>query len=175
MPDRIARLRDACLNRPVDLRRFSLHRVEGASRCAEGTPLIRRSAAATVHLFDNVPVEIKPDELIVGSSAAVLSATDRERWEELERYHGFMNEGARGGITAHTAIDNDRLLKEGVSGTMARIERKLSELDPADPARERKAEFYDCARSVLEGLVRFANRYADEANRLAAAERNPAR
>ncbi|NQT19646.1 MAG: hypothetical protein HQ592_08070 [Planctomycetes bacterium] len=175
MPDRIARLRDACLNGPVGLGRCSFYRAEGASRCPEGAPLIRRSAAATVHLFDNVPVEIKPDELIVGSSAAVLSATDKDQWEELERYHGFLNEGGRGGMTAHMAIDNDRLLKEGTSGTIARIERKLSELDPADPVRRRKAEFYDCARSVLEGMVRFANRYADEAERLAAAERDPAR
>ena len=166
MPDRIARLRDACLHGPVGLGRYSFYRAEGASRCPEGAPLIRRSAAATVHLFDNVPVEIKPDELIVGSSAAVLSATDKDQWEELERYHGFMNEGGRGGMTGHMAIDNDRLLKEGTSGTIARIERKLSELDPADPARRRKAEFYDCARSVLEGMVRFANRYADEAERL---------
>jgi len=175
MRERIARLKQACLAGPVGLQRYYFHRDQGASGCPEGTALIRRSAAATVHMFDNVPVEIKPDELIVGSCAESLRIEDEERWRQIGLYGQFMNEGGRGGMTGHMAIDNDRLLAEGVRGAIARIERKPADVDPADPDHDRKTEFYSCAQSVLDALVRFANRYADEAERLATAEPNPGR
>ncbi len=61
----------------------------------------------------------------------------------------------------------DLLLQEGINGLIQRIERKKAALDPAGPGNYPKIVYLDALRIVAEGIITLADRYADEAQRLA--------
>ena len=69
----------------------------------------------------------------------------------------------------------DFLLSEGVNGIVKRIAEKEAELDPAGPGNYPKIAYLRALRIVAEGIITLAERYADEAERLAAEEQNPKR
>ena len=74
----------------------------------------------------------------------------------------------------HFTMDHGRVLREGLAGIMDDAERRREALSPEDRAGE-KGLFYDAVTRSLAAAVRFANRYADRARDLAAAETDPER
>jgi len=135
---------------------------------------IVRRARATAHILENLTPVIDPDELLVGKFAPV-TPTEEERaeldqWAAIERLLPVA-----AGITAHQAVDIERLLLYGVSGIKELIEGYRRELDVARPEDLEKDAFYRACLIALDGLVALARRYAERAVGMAEAEEDPAR
>ncbi|MDP8221784.1 MAG: formate C-acetyltransferase/glycerol dehydratase family glycyl radical enzyme [Candidatus Lernaella stagnicola] len=69
----------------------------------------------------------------------------------------------------HFTMDYERVLALGLSGVIDRAEQRLQDL-PADERDGNKGLFYQAMIRSCQAVVRFANRYADHAEQLAAAE-----
>ena len=82
---------------------------------------------------------------------------------------------AEGNITsgdAHVAVNYRYLMEEGLLDVKARAERKLAELDLTEYTNLKKSYFYNAVTIVADATIAFANRYADEAEKMAASETN---
>jgi pyruvate formate-lyase/glycerol dehydratase family glycyl radical enzyme len=66
----------------------------------------------------------------------------------------------------HFTMNHRRLLARGLAGIIAEAREKLEALGPEERAGD-KGLFYDAVIRSLEAAIRFAHRYADEAERLA--------
>lgn len=69
----------------------------------------------------------------------------------------------------------DVLFKKGFGGILREAEAHIAALDLTDPESEDKRDFYESICWTSKGIIRYANRYANEAERMAAAEKNAAR
>jgi formate C-acetyltransferase len=69
----------------------------------------------------------------------------------------------------------DLLLAEGINGIIARIEKKKAAIDPAQPGSYPKRTYLEALKIVAEGIITLAERYGEEAERMAAEEQNPVR
>ena len=67
------------------------------------------------------------------------------------------------------------LFKKGFGGIIRDAQERLSQLDAADPEDAEKREFYESVIWISRGIIRYANRYADEAERMAETEGDPKR
>lgn len=76
---------------------------------------------------------------------------------------------------AHTAADYEKLLRVGSLGLIAEAEEKIAALDYTDPTAQDRRQFYLAVQVVHRGWIRFAQRYAELAERLAAEESDPVR
>ena len=132
----------------------------------------RRLAEAVKEAYSRWTADIEPGELIVGRPASSPHSPEDE--ERIRRG----NEAARFshcavGQDSHMAVDYPRLLNLGTSGIRALIDGYLADLDPDDPLSVRKEDFYLAAKTCLEGVEILADRYADRALSMAAAESDP--
>jgi pyruvate formate-lyase/glycerol dehydratase family glycyl radical enzyme len=100
------------------------------------------------------------DELIKGGQGYV-SAFDNE-WT-LENGDG------------HIAIDYPKLLRIGLNAIIAQVRAKIDTLDLAEPEHFSRYYFYQSLLIVYEAAIRFANRFADLSEQMAAAAENPGR
>jgi len=64
------------------------------------------------------------------------------------------------------------LFKKGFGGLLREAKQHIAELDAASAEDEEKLEFYESIALACEGIICYANRYADEAERLAAEEKD---
>jgi formate C-acetyltransferase len=79
-----------------------------------------------------------------------------------EHFHCF------GGYTlAHTCVEYERVVSEGLAGLIGQIRREIPKADPE------KKIYLEAMEIALQATVSWANRYADLAGKLAAAEANP--
>lgn len=69
----------------------------------------------------------------------------------------------------------DVLFKKGFAGIRQEAEAKIAALDDACAEDEEKRDFYQSVILACRGIIRLAERYADEADRLAEAEPDAAR
>lgn len=69
----------------------------------------------------------------------------------------------------------DVLFKKGFGGVIREAEAHIAKLDPTKPADEDKRDFYTSILWTSKGIILYANRYADEAERLAALEKDAVR
>jgi formate C-acetyltransferase len=69
----------------------------------------------------------------------------------------------------------DVLFKKGFGGIIREAEAHIAALDLTDPESEDKRDFYESLLWAARGIIRYANRYADEAERMAASERDGTR
>lgn len=67
------------------------------------------------------------------------------------------------------------LFKKGFGGIIREAEEQIAALDMARPEDEDKRDFYESVLWTSRGIIRYANRYANEAERLAASEEDPKR
>ena len=74
----------------------------------------------------------------------------------------------------HFTMDHEKLLAVGLKGIIEETAAKLAALS-ADEKKAGTGLFYDAVIRSLEAAIRFANRYAWEASRMAEAEKDPAR
>ncbi|MDW7739439.1 MAG: formate C-acetyltransferase/glycerol dehydratase family glycyl radical enzyme [Bacillota bacterium] len=67
------------------------------------------------------------------------------------------------------------LINEGITGIINYIEEARSKLDITNPGEYEKDYYLQALLIVAEGIIKMANRYADEADKLAVNEENPER
>ncbi|MBC8512614.1 MAG: glycyl radical protein [Dehalococcoidia bacterium] len=94
----------------------------------------------------------------------------------LEKF-GFFLLTEAGGIS-HTAPDFETILKVGVEGLIEEAREKIRDMDrsPAgNPEELKKRSFYKAVELVCKGVIEFAQRYQQEASKLAELETDPAR
>ena len=94
----------------------------------------------------------------------------------LEKF-GFFLLTEAGGIS-HTAPDFEKILGVGVQGLIEEAKATIRDMDSssaADSEELRKRPFYQAVQVVCEGVIEFAQRYRQEALRLAELETDPAR
>ncbi len=133
-----------------------------------------RRGLRTAHVLRNMDVLIDPDDLLVGRPG--LREPTPEEQERLARANEFMAaQPPAWGQSGHMAPDLATLLGVGCQGLQARIDELASRLDPAAPEAAPRLAFYRAAREALEGLCDFAERYAEEAERLADQTDDPVR
>lgn len=75
----------------------------------------------------------------------------------------------------HTTVDYERVLDKGFLGLQAEVEAELAVVDPAAPGALRKIHQLRAMAHCCDAAVGFAERYADEAERLAAETPDPRR
>ncbi len=78
-------------------------------------------------------------------------------------------------VGENTPDFQDLIFAKGFEGIRAEAVERLSGLDPADKEQLARREFYRAEILSCEGILALGGRYADEAARLASAERDPAR
>ena len=169
-------------------------------RASEGQPQVIRQAKAFAHLLNNVPIEIYPDELIVGAhpKSTHEEYTPREenqRLKEANEYWTGKTIGDRvapvltpeekaaiqarvytsSSKTGHMTPDFEKALKVGLKGIREEVSYEIENLKLSDPMRSKKAAFLRAAAITLDAACVFAQRYADEALRLAEIEDNTER
>ncbi len=69
----------------------------------------------------------------------------------------------------------DSVLRDGVNGIRARIEDRMARLDPTDPEDHRRQSYLEALLIAAGGVTELAERYAQEASRLARREASPRR
>ena len=69
----------------------------------------------------------------------------------------------------------DQLFSKGFGGIIREAEEKKAALSYADADSQEKMEFYDSVILTSKGIILYANRYADEAERLAKIEKDEKR
>ena len=136
--------------------------------------VIIRQAKALEKLLTRMTIDIDEDELIVGRHPKKIpSPKEKARLKEVAEYWQKRPVGA--GMTGHMSVDTQKVLSLGFAGIKAHVEGKLQELDLSDPESIEKEVFYRAAIIVLNSVCIFAQRYADEAKRLATIEKNSTR
>lgn len=134
-----------------------------------------RTALAQNFYFENVHIEIDPDELVVGKLASrSLDEAEAAEWSALKQVSVPAARAARG-QNSHLAIDFDLLLSRGISGIAADIRQRMGLLDTASPGAFEKYDFYESCLAALDGLAAFSRRYAGKAAEMAEAEADPTR
>ncbi len=84
---------------------------------------------------------------------------------------GLHEEGGLG----HVLFDYGRLIRKGYRGFINEIQEKLHELDPTEPDALSRKRWYQAAVIVLEAEIKYANRFADLAQKQAAEEKDERR
>ena len=69
----------------------------------------------------------------------------------------------------------DVLFKKGFGGIIREAQDHISKLDPTDPKDLEKKDFYESVLLTSKGIIRYANRYAEAADKMAATEKDPGR
>ncbi|PKM49345.1 MAG: pyruvate formate-lyase [Firmicutes bacterium HGW-Firmicutes-7] len=69
-------------------------------------------------------------------------------------------------------VDYELIVNKGLKDVIARIEKRISELDLKEPGNIKKKWFLEAALKGNKGVIRFANRIADECERQAELEGN---
>lgn len=165
-------------------------------RSTEGQPQVIRQAKAFAHLLNNVPIEIYPDELIVGAHPKdTPSEGENQQLKKAHEYWAGKTIGDRvapvltkeekaaiqarvytsSSKTGHMTPDFEKTLKVGLKGIRLEVDCEIENLRLSDPMRSKKSAFLRAAAITLDAACDFAQRYADEALRLAEIEGNPGR
>jgi formate C-acetyltransferase len=167
---RIERLRTEARSFGHDCSFFHYYFLKYYTQLQAKQPFPVAVGTAVSAMFGDVPVSIGADELIVGRQPAdiAMSSVQRTEYEQLraDKQRWLPDFG---GQTGHMTIDIDLVLQKGTRGVEADIRAQLAGLDLTQPATVEKQQFYESCLLALKGLVRFANRYADEAERQAEA------
>lgn len=172
--DRVVRLRERALHREV--RYPAVKTIIEAEAWLEtmNEPrwLIRR-AHRVAAVLERLPIEIGPDELLVGRPCMDPIPEEEERltWaqEVLKAVPPWP-----GGDTGHFAADHPKLLRLGIGGLKAEIEEYRSPLGDSAADRE-KETFYEACTIALNGMTRFIERHAERTEALIAREEDPVR
>jgi pyruvate formate-lyase/glycerol dehydratase family glycyl radical enzyme len=93
--------------------------------------------------------------------------------EDMDKYVFTMMLEITYGI-GHFTMDYKHILRQGLAGVIGRARSQLSRID-GDKGSGEKVLFYEAVIRSCEAVIRFANRYADEAARLADVETDPGR
>jgi formate C-acetyltransferase len=136
-------------------------------RRTEAQPRILRTACATAHLFANMPVRIRPGEILLGwhPSSHPDEVTQRAI-DEANEYLGADSYWVNAS-EGHMSPDYETALRDGLGALRKRIDDLCAALDPLDDATPDKRIFYEAAAISLDALTALIRRYADLARSMA--------
>jgi formate C-acetyltransferase len=124
---------------------------------------VLRVAKATAHILENMPVHIRPGELLVGWHPSThpdeemkLAMKEATEYLRTQNYWVSASEG-------HMAPDYENILKTGLEGIKRRIEELASDTETAE-----KRAFYEAAHISITSLQNLIRRYAELARQMAA-------
>jgi pyruvate formate-lyase/glycerol dehydratase family glycyl radical enzyme len=163
---------------------------------AHHLPPMLRAARAFKHVVENVSLEIRPGELIVG--AVPMSPVPESLQAELDElgrmvgqhsanaaFQALMSDEERvgletcaysaGAMMGHTAINNAKVLQRGLLGIRADCEARLNSVSRTAPDAPARRFFYEACIESLDAAMTFASRYADLADSMARRETNASR
>lgn len=141
-------------------------------------PLVVRKALGIEHVMRHMPVEIKPDELIVGICTMASTglgyefpdyALPEEKEEALKSCYTYKS------VWGHHPGDYAKVLKLGLRGIRREIYGKLWEETKKEAADCEKINLYRAMIISLNSVQELAFRYAQLAVDYAAKEKNPSR
>ena len=98
-------------------------------------------------------------------SSEIQQATDAGLF-----FHYYLNR-----TIGHITVDYERVLKKGFLGLKAEVEDGLKKINYEDRGCLKKIHLLQAMSLCCDAAIRFAERYAEEAERLAAAESDPVR
>lgn len=75
----------------------------------------------------------------------------------------------------HISVDYAKVLRVGLNGIIAEAEAEIAKLDVTDPVQLKKMHFLQAVIIANRAVIRFAERFAEEAQRLLAKEKDPQR
>jgi len=127
-------------------------------------------------MLDHTPPNINPHERITGEIYWELHMLRRYNWadagEETGRLVGIARELGAGGTTSlHTCPDLMIGLKQGFGRILERIRESMATYDRLD--NPRKVTYLRGLEAVCESCIRFIQRYAGHAEKLAAETSDP--
>ena len=143
-----------------------------------GEPMVVRKGHAQRYIGEFLPVEIKPDELVVGIpnqnsvgwGSVIPVYYTREEGEQAARYE--LNECS---VWGHHPPDWSMILKHGVVGVKRSILDKMAEQYALPKPDRMSLDNYKAMLISLDGLTAFAARYAAEALEQATRCQDPVR
>lgn len=91
-----------------------------------------------------------------------------EKIKELEK-DDIICVGLENGVSGETTCDHEKILSAGLRGYMDECRRNIEELVPQTMEEQAKIDFWKACIIQCEGLITYARRMADEAERQAAA------
>ena len=157
---RIEKLRERAIDPVICYDEFYLHFYRCLSQ-SEGC-FEHRIGQAWAYAFEHMTPVIDEDELIVGKASGRLTGDRQQEWLALR--NGIARDYETSyGQDSHMAVDYESVLREGICGILDRIGRYLENCTPAQRA------FYEACSLCLQGVIAFANRYAEHAKALAEA------
>ncbi len=227
---RVGRLRGKIINAPQEVCvERARYLTQSMIKHWEKDPLTRMSLGME-HILDNISVNIREDELIVGCRTGKLKGaplfpenkirwigidvdnfdkrevqraliTENEKKELVEdiipfwegktvenRFEEMMPEDVAENIDkyiftimleisygiGHFTMNHPKVLSLGLAGIIQESQNEFDRLSPNDNNGE-KGRFYEAVIRSLHAAIRFANRYADLSDRMAAKESNTER
>ncbi|MEN6545621.1 MAG: pyruvate formate lyase family protein [Armatimonadia bacterium] len=125
-----------------------------------------RRAASHAHRLDHSEIVIGESELIVGCpDLSALTEDEEQRLKQIQAARTGMPLSR--GTYDHMAMDYEKLIEVGVNGLIAELEQRRKGLNPQLPESIGKDEFYQGCLLELGALLRFAERYAERARKMA--------
>ncbi|MCI9595743.1 MAG: formate C-acetyltransferase/glycerol dehydratase family glycyl radical enzyme [Firmicutes bacterium] len=88
--------------------------------------------------------------------------------QELER-DDIICVGLENGVSGETTCDHEKILTIGIKGYMEECQRNIDSLIPQTMEEQAKVDFWKACVIQCQGLITYAHRMADEAERIASA------
>lgn len=133
-------------------------------------PMVVRKAYAHQYICHNLPVIIKPDELIVGcpnQNSVGWGSTIPKYFDKDEEDRAAMHELNESSIWGHHPPAFDKIIDNGITGVKAEVEDALQRELEKDITDQMSVNEYRAMLIALDGVSDYARRYSDEALRMA--------
>ncbi len=120
----------------------------------------RRVAHATAHIFANMPIRIRPGELLVGwHPSSTLDEAEQQELNDANAYLRTQNYWVSAS-EGHMGLDYPSILGQGLGAILERIDALAAGLSPVDSATPERQAFYASARTSLEACQALILRHA---------------
>ena len=165
--ERIARLREKALVPKLDTSEWYYLYYKGyLEGCKKTISMVEKYAWAVNYMLSNVTPAVGDDELILGRPAnRQLTGEENAEREQMRKFempvlNSILNNG-------HFAIDNEYILRKGITGIKADIDGYISRLDLTKSKNLEKHIFYGACKIALDGVIKYAENYAAELIKIA--------
>lgn len=139
-------------------------------RTTFGQTALTAGAAAQKAWFEQYPIHIYEHDRVAGSRRGnYMTDADQREFKKAQAILSSYGQLSFWTNADHFAPGYDRFLREGISGTMARIEESLW-VNRKDPE---KVEFLTAQKEVLEGFSLFVRRHSEAAYEAAERTEDP--
>ncbi len=167
---RIDLLRERPLNAEIRYDEFHMKFYRRFAENAGVGCLEERYADAYTYAFENLSLSIDDGELIVGKVNYSLTDEEKAEWEILKKETAMKTSDQRG-QDSHMTVDLELVLREGLLGILEQVECRTEKLlESGAAAGLENVRFYASCAACLKAVIRFSDRYAQYALKLAAEE-----